>query len=803
MTPHLLCTKKQNHAQDFKSYFFFQVVIRLLILTAFSLLINKECRPDELMPKKNFSEYNSQRPISESPLPNTSLNKSKHPTSKFINSTVNKPIPDGIRMSVPSVLGNSRLARDGFVDITAKPFFADPSGKHDSTKLIQRAVNFARDHQMVCFFPSGTYLVSDTINCIQNPYIRSNGKIKGGRHFPCMLYGSRVGGKPKIVLKANSRGFDNPKRPKYLIHFWARSIKNLFKPQPNISINQMLIGIDFEIGDGNPGAVVIRHRAAQGSAVQDCTLNVGDGRTGFEGGIGSGGSLTNITIIGGDIGLHLQGTQPAPTICGITLVDQKKYAILNGSMQALSAVGIKVISQLKGPVIKSTKGKHPANGQICLVDSQIIFKSTADVAISAARSLYINNVYFKNVKTAVLNQDSSTVMANKNAWFHMSEYAHPVIPQKWKGFQYQSPIYLDGKIYRTSVLKKTDNKEPPKDLQSRHLWDDDFPSWESNGIINVKAPPYNARGDSFTDDTVALQKAIDDNQSIFLPKGLYRITSPLKMNKKSNIVGAGRHLSIIFARPQGNNTIDRLHGKPLIETSSIKNSKNSISFCSLSVPKTLYETYALKWQCGYKSILRDVNFQIFALTGFTKKVKAKDRNIPLVLVTGNGAGKWYNFFQESYHSQGMGYRHLMVRQTNGPLSIYQCDLEHARGETNMEINEVKNISIFGVKSEGNQPVITIKNSENIRILGYGGNAAALPESALFIIFNSKNVMLTNIIDLPKLAHQQSSLGKGVDPSLWSIIKEIPLQGMPIYTRPMDRPVLYHRKAVFTENEQTN
>ena len=79
---------------------------------------------------------------------------------------------------VLSELGNSRLAEMGFVDVTAAPFFADPTGKKDTTDALQKAIVFARDHQMVCFLPSGRYLISDTLSCIQYRPMRPDGKRK-------------------------------------------------------------------------------------------------------------------------------------------------------------------------------------------------------------------------------------------------------------------------------------------------------------------------------------------------------------------------------------------------------------------------------------------------------------------------------------------------------------------------------------------------------------------------------------------------------------------------------------------------
>jgi hypothetical protein len=45
------------------------------------------------------------------------------------------------------------------LDVTAKPFQADPTGQRDSTEALQKAIDFARDKRMVAFFPLGTYRV--------------------------------------------------------------------------------------------------------------------------------------------------------------------------------------------------------------------------------------------------------------------------------------------------------------------------------------------------------------------------------------------------------------------------------------------------------------------------------------------------------------------------------------------------------------------------------------------------------------------------------------------------------------------
>ena len=68
--------------------------------------------------------------------------------------------------------------------------------------------------------------------------------------------------------------------------------------------------------------------------------------------------------------------------------------------------------------------------------------------------------------------------------------------------------------------------------------------------INVKSAPYNATGDGVTDDTAALQSAIDGSYAsgggiVFLPKGIYMQSSTLTIYSNVHLLGAGERVSII------------------------------------------------------------------------------------------------------------------------------------------------------------------------------------------------------------------------------------------------------------------
>jgi len=59
---------------------------------------------------------------------------------------------------------------------------------------------------------------------------------------------------------------------------------------------------------------------------------------------------------------------------------------------------------------------------------------------------------------------------------------------------------------------------------------------------NVKNAPYNAKGDGVTDDTAAIQAAINacqPDQVVYIPTGTYKISSPLSCSKSIILRGAG------------------------------------------------------------------------------------------------------------------------------------------------------------------------------------------------------------------------------------------------------------------------
>ncbi len=722
-----------------------------------------------------------------------------YPTAydRYVSPTILYPVPDALELGISPLLALHPLAPMGILDVTRSPFSADPTGRRDSTTALQHAIDYARDRQMVCYLPTGTYLISDTLRCTQNYYRRSNGYTFGAREHPCILVGAHSGRRPVIRLMDLSPGFGDPRHPKCVVRFSARKAtrKGLFPDEdnPHISMNQMFIGIDIAIGIGNSGAIGIRHWAAQGSGVQDCNIDATNGYIGLQGGAGAGGGHAGITITGGRIGMDLTDADPCPVIVGIDLRGQEQALRYNG-MCPLTAVGLHIVSASRGPLVTGWGSpNYPERGLLNLVDS--VIEMSGGTALSVDRSLYMRNVYIKGAETIIQAPGTRSLPSAGPEWTHVREYALCLDPPPVGGTAYAMALYVNGEQLQSPVLADArPSKGPPPDLVSRHVWSPGFFWFDSPGVVDVTRPPYRARGNGIADDTAAIQRALNEHNVVLLPKGMYRITDTIHLRPGNALVGVGRHLSRLLVAPGAAHFNDADNPQPALSTANNADTDTVVANLGIHVQREAAGAFALLWRSGGRALLRDCNLYFTSRKGFDLPGDLPQCDFPLVVVAGHGGGVIHGFVREDNIRQGPGYRHLLVRDTRGPLRIYQLDAEHAQSDAQVEIRNAHNVTIYGLKTEGNHRALWVRDSERINVVGFGGKAAAFHGKTLLTFQGSRAFSVANAMEVPYASggKRGTMFGMGLPPDQWHLLEDIPAAGPAVRTAPQIRPVLYRR-----------
>lgn len=688
--------------------------------------------------------------------------------------TVYSPVVDGVNIDVPKLIPID-MAKRGIVDVTQKPFYADKSGLYDSTDSIQKAIEFARDNQLVCYFPSGRYLVSKTLKCTQKRYMRSNGNIMSARLYPCVLRGDGPE-ESEIVLKPNSKGFRLKIGLKPVIEFSSQSPNNADVMQPDMCFNQRVEGIKISIGKGNPNAVGIRMEGAQGSGVEDCIIDVRFGYAGIEGGAGAGGSFRGVTVFGGGVGLIMLKTQPAPLIVGVNLLGQSNAAIIYKGSGSLVGVDVTILYEGRGSAIRGIDSSQwPFLGQLTFVGLSVECRKQGVVGIKTLGSVYLENAVFKGCELIYEGNGNRVIVSDEDCVVY-DELAVSGVRGEWRSASYSFPTYINGEkkpIYMKKgeggISHSSENLPPRIDLEM---------------CCDITLPPYNVPSDGVGDAYPGIQKALQDSNCIFMPKGYYALSKPIKVIDKKTIVGVAQHLTVVMPHKNWKGgSAD--NPDPIVDVQGVR-SVNLMNF-SVYTPTFFQNTYGIRWSPRNGGVVKNVNIRSMPPWGGYKQNTGTIRNYPLVLIKNAGKTKWYDFNEGDLFYQGKDYRHLKVINS-GPVIFYMLNLEHASSDFNCELVNSRNVKIYALKGEGNTPLLRIENCNDIRVLGFGGNAAARPGESLFYVSRSKNYKFVNIVPFPWLLGMGGAdciAGVGQDPKSWSIISDDNY-----LIRPEEYPVLY-------------
>lgn len=561
---------------------------------------------------------------------------------------------------------------------------ANPDGKGDNTKALQRAIDELEQRSTIgiIFIPEGIYRFRGTVNLWRGIRLIGFGKNR-----------------PKFVLDDNVPEFQGSSSS-YLI--FCRNVKpaagEFLRDANECSFFTSVKNIDFDLGYGNKGAVAVRYHIAQLCTIEDCDFYLHDAKAAVE---FVGNEIERCRFFGGQYGIIGYYTAPGwQFYVGDCVFKNQKRAGIMSSKTGLTLV--------RDTFQNMPWGIYVPN------------KELYDVPINETERLYMEDCRAEQMGIAVI---SMGWLRNTNNWLHVTGticrsapmflecfgyqfvyfFTEPPIETEYSCYQIETHIGFGVKANNWEIERKfsyeyyvseADWSEVP---EPEHLLMPDLEKWCS-------IREYGAAGDGSSDDTDAFLRAVREKDVLYIPQGIYRITKPLLLKKNTCLIALHPGTTILTI-PDDTPVFSDL-GKPASVLTIPKKGRNYICGLGIEGGRNPGST-DVEWMGVPESVMEDCQFHA-DIQGFSKKQgvnaikpeeeikkgirvikKGKDKNHTLWIHDG-GAG----VFKNIWSNNGMAREGLYISDTDRPGKIYLVSVEHHYG---MEVR-LKNVSNWKIVS---------------------------------------------------------------------------------------------------------
>ncbi len=383
----------------------------------------------------------------------------------------NRPNPP--RPAVPGAENIVFPPNSGIVDVTAAPYHAKGDGQSDDTAAIQQALDDYPAKGTIIYLPNGTYLISRP--------------LRWGRdqRWTVLQGQSRAG--TIIKLKDFCPGYSDSAHPREMI--WTGGA-------PAQRFRNQIRNCTFDTGRGNPGAIGVRFNASNVGCLRDVDIRSGDG----SGVIGLDLSFAdeigpcfvkNVRIHGFDIGIATKHAVNGVVFENITLTGQNRVGWLNNGhpVTVRNLVSENAVSAIR---------QEGWGGFFTLIDGKLTGSGAA--ANGPAIELRAGGMFTRNVAVS-----GYAVAIERHTPGKVESVPGPLV-QEW------ASAALPGSGPRSLGLPVKETPEVP--------WDD-LKDW---AVIT----DFGAKMDGHTDDSEALQRAIDSGKTtVCLPRGQLLLAKPI------------------------------------------------------------------------------------------------------------------------------------------------------------------------------------------------------------------------------------------------------------------------------------
>ena len=612
---------------------------------------------------------------------------------------------------------------------------AKGDGVADDSDALQQAIDRAanKGEGGLVFLPSGRYRLTRSILIPIAVRLYGVGKTR-----------------PVLVLAANTPGFQ--KGVANMVIFTGTDTYNIGKvamPVPSAvpfsteqgkavrdanssTFYSALSNVDFEVGDGNPAASGVRMHTAQHSNLSHIDFRMGSGLAGV---YQVGNIAYNLRFFGGRYGILAEKTSPAWqfTLLDSTFDGQRDAAIREHEA-GLTLANTEIRNTPVGIEIDRGYGDW-------LWGHDVRFEnvSKAGVIISNENNAYtqvgFERISARNVPVFAQFRDSGKQLAGKGRDYQVSEFSHGL-----KVNTLGEPGQFDTN-YRTAAL-------PAKSSTTRLLRAlPPTAEWAS-------ARSFGAKGDGVTDDTAAIQKAIDSRRVVYLPQGFYAVNDTIRLKPDSVLIGLHPGLTRLVL-PNGSPLYQGTDTpKALLE--SARGGDAIVTGIGLATGEVNPRAVALLWRAGEHSLVDDIRIQWGYGSDTDPYQKGKrfdtsawwDRQYPSIWVTDGGGGTFTGVWSPAGHAQAGFY----VTNTKTPGRVYELSAEHhIRNE--IVLDGVENWSFYAPQTEeevrdgADSVSVDIRNSKNILLANYHAyrvTRSMKPAPTAVQITNSSDIRFRNV-----------------------------------------------------------
>ena len=612
-------------------------------------------------------------------------------------------------------------------------------GRADDTAAIQAAIDaaHAKTGEGIVFLPSGRYRISRSILVPQGMRIYGVGATR-----------------PVLVLAPDTPGFQHG--VSNMVIFTGGDqyrVGQIPEPVPTVvprdrpvrdansaTFYSAMSNVDVEIGAGNPAAAAIRFHVAQHAFLKHMDFQLGSG---FAGVYQAGNEMEDLHFHGGRYGVVTEKTSPA---WQFTLIDSsfdgQRDAAIREHEAGLTLVNDTIRDTPVGIDIDKGYGDW-------LFGQNVRFEnvSTAGVVISNEDNAY-TQVNFQDAlasHTPVFARfrDSGRTVAGAGATYRVSDFGYGMtVPGLGETGHYQT-------IMTATPIAAMPAPLPPA-IRARPAVAD----W-----VNVRT--LGVRGDGTTDDTAAIQRAVDTHRVLYFPSGFYRVTDTIHLKPDTVLIGLHPNLTQLFFP-------DRLPGfqgvgapRPII--AAPQGGHNIVTGLGLFAGRINHRAMALLWKAGADSLVDDVKMMGGGGTaladGKPQDEYARpggdpiastwlDAQYPSIWVTDGGGGTFADVWSPDSFAQAGFY----VSNTSTPGHIYEVSVEHhVRNE--FVLDHVHNWELLAPQTEQevaegmNAVSLEIRDSSNILIANYHGYRVTRtwhPAAMAVKIYGSSDIHFRNV-----------------------------------------------------------